>query len=102
MVVTPELALAQADEADMIRARGDAQPLCGIPLSIKDLLCTKGIVTTCGSRMLEHFVPPYDATVVEKLKGQGTVILGKVAMDEFAMGSTSDNCAFRIPEKSVG
>ncbi len=98
LVVNPEQALIQADEADSVRARGDAKPLCGIPLSLKDLLCTKGTATTCGSRILENFVPPYDATVVEKLKGQGAVLLGKVAMDEFAMGSTSENCAFRVPE----
>ncbi|MEK6201449.1 MAG: Asp-tRNA(Asn)/Glu-tRNA(Gln) amidotransferase subunit GatA [Desulfobulbaceae bacterium] len=98
LVVNPEEALVQADEADQIRARGEAKPLCGVPLSLKDLLCTKGTVTTCGSRMLETFVPPYDTTVVEKLKGQGAVLLGKVAMDEFAMGSTSENCAFRVPE----
>lgn len=98
LVVNPEQALMQADEADNIRACGEAKPLCGVPLSLKDLLCTKGTVTTCGSRMLETFVPPYDATVVEKLKDQGAVLLGKVAMDEFAMGSTSENCAFRVPE----
>jgi len=98
LVVKPEEALQQADKADKIRARGEAEPLCGVPLSLKDLLCTKGTVTSCGSRMLETFVPPYDATVVEKLKRQGAVLLGKVAMDEFAMGSTSENCAFQVPE----
>jgi aspartyl-tRNA(Asn)/glutamyl-tRNA(Gln) amidotransferase subunit A len=100
LVVNPEQALSQADEADRMRAHGNvkAANLCGIPLSIKDLLCTKGTATTCGSRILEHFVPPYDATVVEKLKDKGAVILGKVAMDEFAMGSTSESCVFQVPE----
>jgi aspartyl-tRNA(Asn)/glutamyl-tRNA(Gln) amidotransferase subunit A len=96
--VTEEKALQQADAADKKIAEGKADPLCGIPFSMKDLLCTRGVTTTCGSKILENFVPPYDATVVEKLKKQGAVILGKVAMDEFAMGSTSENCAFAVPE----
>ena len=96
--VTEEEALQQADAADKQIASGTTEPLCGIPFSMKDLLCTKGVKTTCGSKILENFVPPYDATVVEKLKNQGAVILGKVAMDEFAMGSTSENCAFAVPE----
>lgn len=96
--VTEKEAFQQADAADQAIAKGGVAPLCGIPFSIKDLLCTQGVTTTCGSRMLENFVPPYDATVVEKLKNQGAVILGKVAMDEFAMGSTSENCAFGVPE----
>lgn len=98
ILVTEEEALQQADAADKQIAAGNVEPLCGIPLSMKDLLCTKGVTTTCGSKILKNFVPPYDATVIEKLKEQGAVILGKVAMDEFAMGSTSENCAFNIPE----
>ncbi len=98
ILVTEEESLQQADAADKQIAAGSAGPLCGIPLSMKDLLCTKGVTTTCGSKILENFVPPYDATVIEKLKDQGAVILGKVAMDEFAMGSTSENCAFNVPE----
>lgn len=98
LVVDGEQALMQADQADAVRSRGEASDLCGIPLSIKDLLCTRGIATTCGSRMLENFIPPYDATVIEKLKAQGAVLLGKVAMDEFAMGSTSESCVYGVPE----
>jgi len=97
-LVTEKEALRQADEADKRIARGEVEPLCGIPLALKDLLCTKGVGTTCGSKILENFVPPYDATVVEKLKNQGAVLLGKVNMDEFAMGSTSENSAFEVPE----
>jgi aspartyl-tRNA(Asn)/glutamyl-tRNA(Gln) amidotransferase subunit A len=94
-----EGALRQADQADIRRNKGDqaVDPLCGIPLAIKDVLCTTSMPTTCGSRMLEHFVAPYDATVVTKLAQAGSVLLGKLAMDEFAMGSTSENCAFKVP-----
>jgi len=98
LLVTEEEALQQADAADKAIADGDTAPLCGIPLAIKDLLCTKGVTTTCGSKILENFVPPYDATVIEKLKNEGAVLLGKASMDEFAMGSTSENCAFAIPD----
>ncbi len=91
-------ALKQAEEADKLLQSGEGGELCGVPLSIKDVLCTKGIRTTCGSRILETFVPPYDATVVDKLNKSGAVTVGKVAMDEFAMGSTSENCAYRIPK----
>ncbi|KJS00100.1 MAG: glutamyl-tRNA amidotransferase [Desulfobulbaceae bacterium BRH_c16a] len=97
ITIDKEGALRQADEADRRRKAGAAGKLCGIPLTIKDLLSTKGLKTTCGSKILENYIPPYDATVVEKLKDEGAVILGKVAMDEFAMGSTSETCAFGVP-----
>jgi len=91
-------ALEQARTADLERKQGRVGTLCGIPVAIKDLLCTRGMRTTCGSKMLADFIPPYDATVVEKIRGQGGVIVGKVAMDEFAMGSTSESCAFGVPQ----
>ncbi len=98
ITVDSEGALSQALEADKKRSEGTGGGLCGVPLSIKDLLCTKNLKTTCGSKALENYVPPYDATVVERIKKEGGVILGKVAMDEFAMGSTSETCAFGVPQ----
>ena len=88
--------IAQAEAADAARAVGRGGPLCGLPLALKDVLCTTNLPTTCGSRMLEHFVAPYDATVVSRLRQAGAVLLGKLAMDEFAMGSTSEHCAFQV------
>jgi len=94
----PEAAMQQAEAADKKLAAGTGGSLCGIPLSIKDVLCTQGVRTTCGSRILENFIPPYDATAVVKLKQADAVIIGKAAMDEFAMGSTSENCTFGPPK----
>jgi aspartyl-tRNA(Asn)/glutamyl-tRNA(Gln) amidotransferase subunit A len=110
--LTPELAIKQATQADENIRRGKLSPLTGIPLAIKDVLCIQGVKTTCGSKILENFIAPYDATVTKKLKEKDVVFLGRTNMDEFAMGSTTETSHFgttrnpwdleRIPGGSSG
>jgi aspartyl-tRNA(Asn)/glutamyl-tRNA(Gln) amidotransferase subunit A len=90
ITVTQDVALAAAQKADQLIAAGEALPLTGLPIVHKDIFCTDGILTTCGSRMLSNFVAPYDATIVERLAQAGVVLLGKTNMDEFAMGSSNE------------
>ena len=94
LTLAPELALEQAAEADRRRAAGEDHPLLGVPLAIKDIICIEGLPTTCGSRILENYVPPFSATAIEKLCSAGAVILGKTNLDEFAMGSSTENSAY--------
>ncbi len=96
ITVGRDLALDQAKKADQDIADNKTSPLTGVPIALKDLLCTKGIRTTCASKILDNFIPQYDGTVVSKLKENGAIIIGKTNMDEFAMGSSTENSAYKI------
>ena len=94
ITVTKDKALKDAENAQKLIDEGRVSALTGIPLAIKDNICIDGVKTTCASKMLENFVPPYNATVIEKLNEQGYVLLGKTSMDEFAMGGSTQTSAF--------
>src|SRR5213083_1767951 len=95
LTLSPERALAQALEIDRkVRAQEPLPPLAGVPVAVKDVLSTKGVRTTCASRIVERYIPPYDATAVERLEAAGASILGKTNCDEFAMGSSTENSAY--------